>query len=108
MDIALYRSVLEPVVTFFVALVASGVTTTVAVQILKLPLFGKIAAKYPRFSTAVVAFLATLVAVYNSTLELVITNGWQVAAFAAGVFIVAVVTYNNAFKAGSSLESTRL
>lgn len=107
MDIALYRSVLEPVVTFFTALVVSGVATTAAVQIFKLPFFGSVAKKYPRLTNAIVSLLASIVAVYNSNLDLVIHGVWQTVAFAAGVFVVAAITYNNVVKAGED-STTRL
>lgn len=107
MDITLYRSVLEPVVTFFTALVVSGVATTAAVQILKLDVLGGLAKKYPRLTNAVVSLLATIVAVYNSTLDLVINGTWQMVAFAVGVFVVAAITYNNVIKTNDE-SSTRL
>lgn len=107
MDIALFRSVLEPIVTFFTALVVGGVATTAAVQLLKLDILGGFAKRYPRITNAIVSFLATLVAVYNSSLDLVISGFWQTAAFAVGVFVVAAITYNNVIKTNDD-SSTRL
>lgn len=107
MDIALYRSVLEPIVTFFTALVVSGVSSTVAVQLLKMDFAGGVAKRFPRISNAVVSFLASIIAVYNSNLDLVINGFWQTVAFAVGVFVVAAITYNNVIKTNDD-SSTKL
>lgn len=106
-DITLYRSVLEPVVTFFTAIVVGGVATTAAVQMLKLDFLGGIAKRYPRLTNLAVSLLASVVAVYNSSLELVIHGFWQTMAFAVGIFVVAAITYNNVVKTNES-SATRL
>lgn len=107
MDISVYRSVLEPVVTFFTAIIVGGVGTTAAVQLLKLDILGGVAKKYPRLTNVVVSLIASLVAVYNSSLDLVIHGVWQTVAFAIGIFVVAAITYNNVVKT-SDESSTRL
>lgn len=100
------REALNAIITFFTALVGTGVATTFAVQLLK-QFAGDFAKKYPRLTNAGVSLVASIVVVYNSSLDLVIHGFWQTFAFAVGVFVLAAITYNNVIKSNDD-SSTRL
>lgn len=100
------REALNSIVTFFTALVGTGVATTFAVQLLK-QFAGSFAKTHPRITNAVVSFIASVVVVYNSSLDLVIQGFWQTFAFAVGVFVLAAITYNNVIKTNDD-SSTKL
>lgn len=98
LDIIMFREMLQPFVQFFSALFMSGVATTVATQILKMKIIPIPAEKYPRATAAIVASLATIVAIYMSDLNLVLNSLWEYLAFAMGTFLIGVNTYNAVVK----------
>lgn len=90
-----FKTALDPIIQLFSVLVISGAGTTVATQILKLRFIPVPVTRYPRFTAAVVSVIASLVAAYNSDLNLLLNSGFQLFAFMVGVFIVSAITYNS-------------
>lgn len=98
MDINAARLLIQPFVEFFSALLLSGVTVTLATQLLKSNYIPLPAQKYPRVVAGIASALGTLAALYLSNLHLLLNNLFEYAAFGVGVFLISVFTYNHVVK----------
>lgn len=105
MDIGTIRAALQPYMDLFGALLLSGVATTVATEIMKLNFIPIPAQRYPRAVAAIVAVIATLIAVITTNADLVLEGplGWL--AMAVGTLLLSSVTYNNLVKGASILPT---
>lgn len=112
MTIEEQRLLLEPFITFFSALLASGVGSSVAVQVLKLNWFPFKVDKYPRVTNIVVSILSTFVAIYVSGLNFTFNNAFDYSIFAVGTLVVSALTYKvllngTTSKDGNSVETIK-
>lgn len=105
MEIIALRAVIEPFVSFFMAMLLSGVVVALATEVLKLKWIPLPVQKYPRISAVVASLLASVICLYNSSVNFVINSwvGWL--ALAVGTLIVSAITYNQLIK-GSALNVT--
>jgi hypothetical protein len=97
-DISNVRAVLQPFVQFFSALILSGISSTIATQIMKsdfwlLRYFN--VKDHPRIYAGVVSAIAAVVGIYSFDLNLVLTAWWHFLAFGFGTFLVGIFTYNS-------------
>lgn len=92
------------VVDFLQTILVGGVATTLAVQFLKSHLIPVQFERYPRLTAFAVSVLATGVAVWQKCEDVVagcqslVQQPLDYAAAVLGVFLIAVVTYNNVLK----------
>lgn len=98
MDINTLRVALEPFINLFGAVVVSGATTAIATEILKLKAIPLPAQRYPRLTAGIVSVIASLVAVYLTTVNILIDSLFGLVAFIVGTLIVSAITYNNLIK----------
>jgi len=88
------------VIEFLQVILVGGVTTTLAVQFLKSNFIPVQFEKYPRLTAFGVSVLATVVAVWQKCQDVVagcqtlLQQPLDYAAAVAGIFLIAVVTYN--------------
>lgn len=95
MDLATLREILKPFVEFFAAIVLSGAATTAATEIMKLRAIFIPAGRYPRITAAVVSVIASLVAFYTTSLNVVFNTFWAWLFMAVGTLIMSAITYNH-------------
>jgi len=88
------------VIDFIQVILVGGVATTIAVQFLKSNFIPVQFEKYPRLTAFGVSVLATVVAVWQQCQNIVtgcqslLQQPLDYAAAVAGIFLIAVVTYN--------------
>lgn len=97
-SLELVRLILRPIVTFFTALIVSGVTTSYATEFLKHKWIPLPVGKYPKTSAALISIGTTIAAIYTSGLNLIFTHWLQWVAFGLGVFIVSAITFKTIVK----------
>lgn len=92
------------VVEFLQTVLVGGVATTLAVQFLKSNLIPVQFQKYPRLTAFGASVIATLVAVWQNCQDVVegcqalLQQPLDYAAAVAGIFLIAVVAYNNVLR----------
>lgn len=92
------------VVEFIQTILVGGVATTLAVQFLKSNFIPVQFEKYPRLTAFAVSIVATIVAVWQKCQDVVagcqtlLQQPLDYAAAVAGIFLIAVVAYNNVLR----------
>lgn len=97
-DLNTFRLIIEPFVTFFTTIILGGFSASTVVEFIKNKFIPIPATTYPRLTNAVVSVLVTLVAIFVSPVNLVISNWFQVAAFIIGIMVTSAFFYNNVFR----------
>jgi hypothetical protein len=98
LDLDSLRSLVQPFVIIFSALIVSGASSSIAVQILKLDWFPLLISRSPRLTNAIVSTVASLVAIYASGVQMVLVTPFQYAAFIIGTIVLSAFTYKVVLK----------
>lgn len=104
MSIEEIRLLVEPFITIFTALLASGAGASVAVQLLKLNWFPLAVSKYPRITSVIVSLVSSLVAIYVSGINFIFTTPLDYVGFGIGTLIMSAVTYKLILKGTTSKD----
>lgn len=98
------RLLMQPFIAVFSALIVSGAASSVAIQILKGDWFPLLISKYPRAANIIVSFIASVISIYTSGINLVLQTVFDYGAFIIGVTLLSAFTYKNILKGTSTKD----
>jgi hypothetical protein len=101
-----FYAVVDPLVKLFMALIASGVATSYATELLKLRIVPIPAQRYPRITNAVVSLIATFISLYVGHVNFIFTSWIEIVAFALGVYVLSAITYHHVVAGTLPAEAT--
>lgn len=98
MSIAEIQAAAAPLVTYFSSMIVTGVSVSVATNVLKSNMIPIPAEQYPRLTAAVLSIVGSVAAIYLSDASPVLNSWYDYVAFGIGVLIVSAVTYQALLK----------